>query len=277
MPKRRAGRIWAFSAALAGILLCALVRGVPMAASYALLGALPALLLGELLEQRKSLTAAIGGAWLGVVAAILLAAAAYAHLKHIELVPYFKSQLIQTIQSMTKRVLENENMRSGLSDEELKRLLEHPEVLVEEIPGMILAGTLVLCIIPTAILLRWNPKGMSRRLGIPRDIWRRWRSPEWLIWPALLCGGFLVFDFEPFSAVANNLLKPILIIYFFQGMSILAYFLDSLRLRGPVRAILYSLGILFLTPMIVSFGFFDLWFNFRGRGKKSKDNGENEL
>jgi hypothetical protein len=60
-------------------------------------------------------------------------------------------------------------------------------------------------------------------------------------------------------------------------MSILAYFLDSLRLRGPIRIIFYGTAILFLTLMVVSFGFFDLWFKFRGgrpffgRGAGDKD------
>ncbi|RZA02910.1 MAG: DUF2232 domain-containing protein, partial [Proteobacteria bacterium] len=83
-----------------------------------------------------------------------------------------------------------------------------------------------------------------------------------------------IFPMDPFSLVANNLLKPILLIYFFQGMSILAYFLDSLRLRGPLRVFVYGAGLMFLTPMVVSFGFFDLWFNFRGRHKPSTEEKE---
>ena len=74
----------------------------------------------------------------------------------------------------------------------------------------------------------------------------------------------MLFETPILSSWARNLLKPILLIYFFQGMSILSYFLDSLRLRGPIRMIFYGTATLFLPLMVVSFGFFDLWFKFRG-------------
>ncbi len=274
---RSHGRRWAFFASAFGILLCVLLRGLPMAGAFTTLAVLPALLIAEILERKAPPEFAIFTAWIGVCAAIILSASLYSHLKHIDLVPFLKTQFTQSIQVMSKKLLENEKSSgsTALSEEELKKIVENPGVLVEELPGILLAITLVLCTLPTLAVLRWNPKGMSRRLGIPRDVWRRWKSPEWLVWPALACGVFLVFDYEPYSSVANDLLKPILVIYFFQGMSILAYFLDSIRIRGPIRAILYSAGILFLTPMIVSFGFFDLWFNFRGRGKKRTDGEDN--
>ena len=151
--------------------------------------------------------------------------------------------------------------------EELKSFKDNPGQFVEELPGLAAAMLLLLCALPCLALIRWNPKGFLRRTGIARDFLRKWSTPDWFVWPALFCGAFLLFDAPYLSDLARNLLKPILLIYFFQGMSILAYFLDSLRLRGPIRVIFYGTAILFLTLMVVSFGFFDLWFKFRSRNR----------
>jgi hypothetical protein len=161
----------------------------------------------------------------------------------------------------------NKEQQSEENKKELRQLMERPEELFAELPGILGALTLLLCTLPCVALMRWNPKGFLRRAGISRDYLRRWRTPDWFVWPALFCGASLLFESKPLHDLAGNLLKPILLIYFFQGMSILAYFLDSLRLRGPFRLVLYGTASLFLTPMVVSFGFFDLWFNFRGRNR----------
>jgi hypothetical protein len=160
---------------------------------------------------------------------------------------------------------------SDSTQEELKALLKSPSLIFEDLPGLLGTLLLLLCTLPCVALIRWNPKGFLRRTGIARDFLRKWRTPDWFVWLALFCGVFLIFDVEYLSVIARNLLKPILLIYFFQGMSILAYFLDSLRLRGPIRVLFYGAGVLFLTPMVVSFGFFDLWFNFRGRHRPEEE------
>jgi len=278
ITNRTIARRWAYSAAIIGIILCGIIKGILIAIGFGIFGALPALVIAETLERKKSPQSAIISAWGGILASLIISGIVYSQWKQIELVPYLKTTLTQSVQEMSKKVIENEKkFASGLSEEDLKKISETPEVLVEEIPGIAMSVILLLCTFPTLLLLRWNPKGMGRRLGISRDALRKWKAPEWLVWPALLCGGFLGFEYEPYSSVANNALKPILVIYFFQGMSILAYFLDSLRLRGPIRVILYSFGVLFLTPMIMSFGFFDLWFNFRDRSKNRKEGGEKNL
>ena len=54
-------------------------------------------------------------------------------------------------------------------------------------------------------------------------------------------------------------------IYFFQGIAIVSFFFEKKRLPVALRFILYSLIVVqqFLLLLIIGFGFFDMWLNFR--------------
>ena len=266
-PNSGRGRSWAAGAALVGILLCLAVKGWLWGSLlFFLFAALPALVLGELLLRHLSPEKAIAGAVMAVVLATSLSAWSIAKARGIELLPSARQATEQFLRDTADRLLSQD--RSDISEEtreSLRQLKEAPGKELESLPGVALAMILLLCTLPCVALIRWNPKGFLRRTGIPRDYLRKWAAPEWLVWPALLCGAFHLFELSPFSEIARNALIPILLIYFFHGMSILAYFLDSMRLRGPFRIFFYGMAILFLTPMVVSFGFFDLWFGFRNR------------
>jgi hypothetical protein len=262
---RSKGRLWLLIAVAIGTVLSAVLKGWFGGIGFLVFASLPAFILGELLLSKKGPELAVAGALLAILCTALVGWLALES-KGQTLWPMAKqaieSQVVSTADLLLSR---NPEEIPQETKEELEALKKSPERIFAELPGFLFAALLLLCILPCVTLIRWNPKGFLRRTGISRDFLRKWRTPDWLIWPALLCGAFFVFELEPYSQIARNLVKPILVIYFFQGMSILAYFLDSLRLRGPIRVALYALGILFLWPMVVSFGFFDFWFNFRAR------------
>lgn len=265
-PNVNRGRLWSFIALILGLVLAASIKGWAGALGFFLFAALPAVVLGELLVRRQGPEKAV----LGAVVATLLAALAIfglARLQGIDLLALTKERIDLQLQTVSQNLLSKETDLPDQTRDDLKSLAENPSLLYAELPGMAASALLLLCILPCLALIRWNPKGFLRRTGIGRDFLRKWRTPDWLVWIALFSGTFQVFQVHILTEIAGNALKPLLLIYFFQGMSILAYFLDSLRLRGPIRVFLYGMGIVFLTPMVVSFGFFDLWFNFRGRHK----------
>lgn len=263
-PDTRQGRAWAFAALFIGIGLASSVKGALGGVEFFLFAALPAAVLGELLLRRKGPVVSIAGA----IGSILLFTAILifgAKALGVDLIQMAKTSLDTHIHTFVDFLLTHNPPEQN--KEELQKLLADPTLLYADLPGVVVSALFLLCALPCLALIRWNPKGFLKRTGIPRDYLRKWKSPDWFVWLALLCGVFHVFEVEYVSAIARNALNPLLLIYFFQGMSILAYFLDSLRLRGPIRVLIYGAGIIFLTPMIVSFGFFDLWFNFRGRHK----------
>lgn len=274
-PDRARGRLWSAVALVLGCTLAAAIKGWAGALGFLAFASIPAFVLGELLLRKQGPVKAVLGATLAVLLAVTAFSWISAKSQGLELVPMVKSLVETQAKDVAMRLLTQS--QSEISDpmrEELERVQADPSLVVTELPGVAVAAVLLLVTLPCLALIRWNPKGFLRRAAIPRDYLRKWRAPEWLVWPSLLCAALLLFEAEYLSAIARNALKPILLIYFFQGMSILAFFLDSLRLRGPFRVIFYGLGILFATPMVVSFGFFDLWFNFRGRAKAQEEDKE---
>lgn len=277
-PERRRGQFWSGVALVVGSALSAAIKGWPGSLGYFLFASLPAMVLGELLLRRKGPEKAILGAAIAVLIAALSFSLIAAKSRGVELLPMAKSVIEIQAKSVAERLLsQNKGDLSDQMKSELEAIQKNPSSVLQELPGLTLTGLLLLAALPCLAVIRWNPKGFLRRTGIPRDFLRRWKAPDWLVWPALLSGALLLYEMEYLSALARNALKPIILIYFFQGMSILAFFLDSLRLRGPLRVIIYAVGVLFATPMVVSFGFFDLWFNFRRRARGRDEEKDNEL
>jgi uncharacterized protein YybS (DUF2232 family) len=71
------------------------------------------------------------------------------------------------------------------------------------------------------------------------------------------------------SDVSLNVFKFLMAIYALQGLSILAFAFDAWRVRGGFRALIYLLAVFFMMPLLLSLGFFDLWFDFRGKFRQS--------
>lgn len=278
-PQVQRGRAWALTAVGIGLFLSFAVKGwLWGSVLFFLFAALPAMVLGELLLRQKGPEKAVMGAILVVTMAATLSAWSLAKSRGVELLPAAKQATELFLKDTAEHLLTQEkNEIPADTRAALEQLREKPSQEMATLPGMALSLVILLCTLPCIALIRWNPKGFLRRTAIPRDFLRKWKTSEWLVWPALLCGAFHVFEVEPWSDIARNVLIPILLIYFFHGMSILAYFLDSLRLRGPFRVFIYGAAILFLTPMVVSFGFFDLWFNFRNRNRSSDKDKDRDL
>lgn len=257
-------RLFAWISVPIGALICLLAaKSTPWAISFVLFAGLPGVLLGEFLDWRKDPEWAIAASTTLILLLSLALLLVFISARHIAPLPYF-SHVLQDFTNYLIALAQPPTATPGPNDAEVLATLKAMGDPLNA-PGNFLSALLLVHIIPTLLLIRWNPKSACRRLGLGRDYLRNYSSPDWLVWPSIACVAFLIFETPYLTIIAMNLAKPLLVIYFFHGMSILAYFLDSFRLRGPIRYILYSVGLVLFPPMVVSCGFFDLWFNFRSR------------
>lgn len=159
----------------------------------------------------------------------------------------------------------------GLSPEQIRFLESSMDVIQQVMVGLLpalVAGTCLMTVWASLLAVR----GLLRRRGLPVPDYGpldHWKAPEMLVWPVIACGLMLLLPSLVAKTVGLNGLLILMVIYFFQGLAIIAYFLRSKKVPRPARILLYALIALQQIVMlaVVAVGFFDMWFNFRKIGK----------
>lgn len=125
-------------------------------------------------------------------------------------------------------------------------------------------------LIAASLLLSWGNLLVARRLasgaqpGASPEL-LAWRAPEWLVWVLIACGGAMaLLDGWWFWLGANGLLVCGMA-YFFQGLAVVAYWLERKKAPLLLRVLLYTLiaVMMYLALLLAMVGLFDIWFNFR--------------
>ncbi|MDX1387014.1 MAG: DUF2232 domain-containing protein, partial [bacterium] len=178
---------------------------------------------------------------------------------------YFHTFLTQ----MTSQVPEDAG--SELQDQ-LALLQTHGDKIVfytvRLIPGMLMAGVL---------FIFWLNLLLARKLFIKDQFFKglgplkRWQLPFSFVWgliglALLLLGDIYFFKVGYFKFLALNLFIPFGLIYFLQGLAILAYYGQRWSIPPLVKLLGYLVFLIFFQPIgviLLGLGFFDSWFDFR--------------
>lgn len=157
-----------------------------------------------------------------------------------------------------------------LSGRELQEFMDMLTVVRDRIvllfPSIVLAGSaFALWLNMVFVASRWQ--GMV--LG-------EWKSPEWLIAVFIIAGILVVLPEERLSSVGLNLLIVVGQAYFFQGLAIVAVFMNERGWPYLIRWPIYILILIqiYMMVMVAGLGLFDAWFDFRKRIRTSKGDRE---
>lgn len=95
-----------------------------------------------------------------------------------------------------------------------------------------------------------------------------WKAPDQLIWVAIVCGIAIMLPIDAFKIISLNFILVLLLIYFFQGIAIVAFYFDKKNFPNGLRILLYGLIALqaILKIFVIGIGFFDMWVDFRKTG-----------
>ena len=119
--------------------------------------------------------------------------------------------------------------RRGLSREERSsRDVQHCRGQVEdwkqgvllEFPSAMAVFALVMVWVTWSRSFASIRKGSGRNWGSTAPFFKKWRSPQWLVWPTIVSGLFLIVDAGRVSEVSLNVFKFLMAIYTIQGLSI---------------------------------------------------------
>lgn len=104
----------------------------------------------------------------------------------------------------------------------------------------------------------------------------QWKAPEYLVWAVIAMTMGLLVPSEPLNLLSLNVMSVLMLIYFFQGVSIVVFFVKKSNIPVFLRALLYWF-VFFQFPfnlMVTGLGFFDTWVDFRKRGLKKNNQDE---
>jgi uncharacterized protein YybS (DUF2232 family) len=95
-----------------------------------------------------------------------------------------------------------------------------------------------------------------------------WKAPEPLVWAAIASGVLLLLPGFGLKMIGLNGLIVLMIVYFFQGIAVVAFYLRKKRVPRLVRVMLYFIVAVqqLVMLVVIGVGFFDTWFNFRKSG-----------
>jgi len=150
----------------------------------------------------------------------------------------------------------------GMADDTLAAMRADRAALVNGLVD-ILPALLVLC---GAFMALLNIVLLRRWTNALEDVdLRLWRTPDALIWVLIVAGFAMFVPVEPLSLAARNAFIVLLGCYFCQGLAIVSYFLERLRLPRGVRLVGYLLIAVqhIVAGVVLALGVFDLWGNFR--------------
>jgi uncharacterized protein YybS (DUF2232 family) len=162
----------------------------------------------------------------------------------------------------------------GFSTESVDLLRDRAPQIIDMfltiMPALAFAALVAAILINLFFLLRRFP-GRRSFLAATPDL-TEWRSPEFLVWCFIL-SGFVLFvpGAEALRTLALNLFLMIAVFYFFQGLSIIAYYFHHKHVPFFLRSLAYVLIVFeqICTVFVVALGLFDLWGDFRRLKKKS--------
>ncbi len=147
----------------------------------------------------------------------------------------------------------------GPAGEEVARLIR---VLGRLMPAIVVVQAALISLLNYSLVRRlWTLRGAGRLF--PEMDLGRWSMPEAAVWPLIASGLLLFFLWgEPVSWVLANLVLLLLFGYFLQGLAVVHFWCRRLGVSVVFRIPLYFISVA-LSYVIVAFGLFDLWFDFR--------------
>jgi len=261
----RYSRLWGWLGALLSGCLVALLGGDFSLALYVVFIVPVALVMAELLKKKMSLerVATITLLLMGVFGLVM--SLGYGRIHHVNILSTVSHELNQAVDQVVQSIQESGKQPwvDAGEAEEWKR-----SILIE-MPSAIAILALVMVWANLMIFLRLNFSQIRESLGLDATFYRRWKAPEFLVWPTLVCGVFLLVEVKFVSVAALNLFKFLMAIYAIHGLSVLSFFFEAWGIRRAFRGAGFVIATFLVRPLLLVLGFFDLWFDFRSKVRQS--------
>ncbi len=263
------GRVKAWLAAITNAVIIGLVAGKVSLWIFVLFVLVVALVMSELLNKKISLEKTGILTLASLLGVLLVLVFYYSRIHHMGMTDVLKKEGDVLVEYLNQNI--SKELRSQWLDktESSELTSEFKETLLMEFPPALAITSFLMIWINLFMLLRLNPKKLREKLGLEIAYFRRWKAPEFLIWPTLFCGFLQIVEFGVYSQVALGGFKFLMAIYALQGLSVLSFLFEVWRVGPLFRILGFVMVIVLMLPLLLGIGFFDLWFDFRAKLRQS--------
>jgi hypothetical protein len=171
--------------------------------------------------------------------------------------------LPQVLQLWVKQVMDQvaEVYASVLSPADLANFRTQRPFIEQTIVRLLPAMTAT-----TFIFMFWINLLLMAKVDGELDL-KAWRTPDWVVALFILAGVCTLLAHPVLQTLGYNVLIVVSIGYFFQGLSIVAYYFNIYHWTPLLRLVIYLLILsqFYIMIMVALCGLFDTWFYFRKR------------
>lgn len=152
-------------------------------------------------------------------------------------------------------------------------LTVNSDAILQQLPSIAIIGFLLamaIALIGETKLLMWLGARGPYLHEVHADLRKRlsaFRVPDALVWVAIagIFGAFYRHGNALAETVSINALNVLAVLYFFQGMAVIAYAFKVFRVSSFWRSLWYLILVLQLFLVVSLIGFVDFWVEFRER------------
>lgn len=218
--------------------------------------------MGELLERRYPIEKTVLYTSAAVLGSTLLALFFYSAASHTGITALVSDYVSKNLR-LTLKMYRNMGVSQENIDLIAKSLGHIQYYLVRLLPCIMAVSTLFA--VWANLLLARSLLKTKAPLAVDFGPLNHWKAPEHLVWAVIACGALLLVAPGAARLIGLNGLAILMMIYFFQGLAIVAFFFEKKHFPRMFRIFLYTLIALqqMLLLIIIVVGLFDTWFNFR--------------
>lgn len=150
-------------------------------------------------------------------------------------------------------------------------------VIISSIPALMIVSSSFGVLLNYVVVKRiWNRYAGNGNYFENEDI-EKWAANEHIIWLLIVSGMLLLIPGEGLNTIGLNLLIVSLLIYFYQGIAVVLFYMRKKAFPFFLKVIVYLLIIIqpLLLFFVILLGIFDVWADFRKL--KYKTDNENSI
>lgn len=220
------------------------------------------LLLGECIERHLSIDKIMGYTCTGLTGAFCLFLLIYAFTQSQSIGQLINGFIAQYQAVSSALFAESAQLYPDVKlDKDMFEKASH--LFMITFPGIMLSTYLTMALINILLIKKLLKKNNITVQSL--ENLNRWRASDKIVLVLIAVGGMFFLPLGAFKIVLLNCLIILLLIYFYQGMAIVSFYFEKKRVPFIIKAFVYFLIAvqpLFLM-LVVSFGLFDTWINFR--------------